>query len=227
MMTLVNVEGRPPQPAQGLGKEPPVSMAAVTPDYFNAMGIRVKEGRGFSSSDPRGGAAVVVVNAAFARHYFPGESAIGKRIRDMTMEQRLASTMTSRRMNLILLGSFAAAALLLAAVGIYGVMSYAVTQRTRELGVRMALGAQKSDVLGIVVSHGLRLKLAGVSIGLVAAFALTRYLSSLLFSVKPTDPLTYLGVALALGAWRCSPVISRHCARPKSIRWKRSDMNDE
>jgi len=82
-------------------------------------------------------------------------------------------------------------------------------------------------VLGIVVSHGLRLKLAGVSIGLVAAFALTRYLSSLLFSVKPTDPLTYLGVALALGAWRCSPVISRHCARPKSIRWKRSDMNDE
>jgi putative ABC transport system permease protein len=116
----------------------------------------------------------------------------------MTMEQRLANTTTSRRLNMTLLGSFAGVALLLAAVGIYGVMSYAVTQRRREIGLRMALGAQKSDVLGLIIHGGLRLALVGVVIGLIGAFALTRYLSSLLFSVKATDPLTFLAVAAGL-----------------------------
>jgi ABC-type antimicrobial peptide transport system permease subunit len=116
----------------------------------------------------------------------------------MTMEQRLANTTTSRRLNTALLGSFAAVALLLAAGGIYGVMSYAVTQRRREIGVRMALGAQKSDVLGLIIHGGLPLTLLGVAIGLAGAFALTRYLSSLLYSVKTTDPLTFLSVAVAL-----------------------------
>jgi putative ABC transport system permease protein len=116
----------------------------------------------------------------------------------MTMEQRLANTTTSRRLNTVLLGSFAAVALLLAVVGIYGVMAYAVTQRRREIGVRMALGAQKSDVLGLIIHGGLRLTLLGVAIGLAGAFALTRYLSSLLYSVKVTDPVTFLGIAVAL-----------------------------
>jgi ABC-type antimicrobial peptide transport system permease subunit len=116
----------------------------------------------------------------------------------MTMEQRLGNTTTSRRLNTALLGSFAAVALLLAVVGIYGVMSYAVTQRRREIGVRLALGAQKRDVLGLIIHGGLRLTLLGVAIGLVGAFALTRYLSILLYSVKATDPVTFLGVALAL-----------------------------
>ncbi|MBI2928598.1 MAG: FtsX-like permease family protein, partial [Verrucomicrobia bacterium] len=116
----------------------------------------------------------------------------------MTMEQRLANTTTSRRLNTVLLGSFAGVALLLAVVGIYGVMSYAVTQRRREIGVRMALGAQKSDVLSLIIHGGLRLTLLGVAIGLAGAFALTRYLSSLLYSVKATDPVTFLLVAFAL-----------------------------
>src|SRR5947209_667725 len=116
----------------------------------------------------------------------------------MTMEQRLINTTTSRRLNTALLGCFAGLALLLAAVGIYGVMSYAVTQRRREIGVRMALGAQKSDVLRLIIHGGLRLTLLGIAMGLAGAFALTRYLSSQLYSVKATDPLTFLGVAVAL-----------------------------
>jgi len=103
-------------------------------------------------------------------------------------------------MNMALLGSFAAVALLLAVVGIYGVMSYSVTQRRREIGVRMALGAQKGEVLGLILRGGLQLALVGVAIGLVGAFALTRYLSSLLFGIQPTDPVTFGTVALALTA---------------------------
>jgi predicted permease len=250
----------------------PVSRPTVTLDYFNAMGIPLRNGRAFTSQDARPGAGMVIVTESFVKHHFPGESAIGKRIRVggakawltvvgvvgdvrqsglakdarpevyslelgdmggelsfvmrivgepanllsavraavaevepnqslhnvMTMEQRLANTTTSRRLNTALLGCFAAVALLLAVVGIYGVTSYAVTQRRREIGVRMALGAQKSDVLGLIIHGGLRLTLLGVAIGLAGAFALTRYLSSQLYSVRATDPVTFLAVAVAL-----------------------------
>lgn len=271
-ISVAEIEGRPPIDFRTAkpGEVRAVSRPTVTLDYFNAMGIPVRKGRAFTSQDARPVAEVVIVNEAFEKHHFPGESAVGKRIRlggpwltvvgvvndvrqkglagdvtlevyspeledmggemsfvirvdgepdglisavrgvvaevephqplhnVMTMEQRLANTTTSRRLNTALLGSFAGVALLLAAVGIYGVMSYAVTQRRREIGVRMALGAQQSDVLGLIIQGGLRLALAGVVIGLIGAFALTRYLSSLLYSVKATDPVTFLGVAVGL-----------------------------
>jgi len=115
-----------------------------------------------------------------------------------TMDQLLGNSLAQRRLTLVLLASFAALALLLAAVGIYGVISYAVRQRTHELGIRMALGAQARDVLALIVAHGLKLALLGVALGLVAALALTRFLESLLFGVRPTDPLTFGLIAAAL-----------------------------
>ncbi len=280
-ITLAEIDGRPPidvvKLRRGELKVRLASRPTVTHDYFNAMGIRVRSGRAFASEDAHPTAGAVIVNEAFEKHHFPGESAIGKRIHlgggtagahwqtivgvvsdvrqsglagdvllevfnpvledieegmsfvirtsgepahlisavravmaevepnqplhnVMTMEQRLANTTTSRRLNTVLLGSFAAVALVLAVVGIYGVMSYAVTQRRREIGVRLALGAQQRDVLGLVIGQGLRLTLTGVVIGLLGAFALTRYLSGLLYEIKPTDPLTFLSVAAALTA---------------------------
>ena len=117
-----------------------------------------------------------------------------------TMDEVAATTLDSRRQTLALIGAFAGLALILAAVGIYGVMSYAVTQRTHEIGVRLALGAQPGDVLRLVVSQGMRLTLFGLLLGFAGAIALTRFLASLLFEVKANDPITFAGVALVLAA---------------------------
>ena len=106
--------------------------------------------------------------------------------------------MAPRRAVVTLLGVFASLALILAAVGIYGVIAFSVVERTHEIGIRMALGAQRSDVLRMVVEQGLVLALVGVAIGAVASLVLTRVLSSLLYGVSATDPWTFLGVALLL-----------------------------
>jgi putative ABC transport system permease protein len=115
-----------------------------------------------------------------------------------TMDEVLARVTAQRRIGMILLTAFAALALLLAALGIYGVLSYFVVQHTPEIGVRMALGAQKRDVLRLVLRKGMTLALAGILIGLAGAFALTRLMKSLLFGVSAFDPLTFAGVAILL-----------------------------
>ncbi|HEX8557508.1 MAG TPA: ABC transporter permease [Pyrinomonadaceae bacterium] len=274
----VSIEGLP-DPPPGQGKRPVVVTRVVSPDYFGAMGIRLLQGRGFDDGRDRADSpTVVLVSEALARKYWPGQSAVGKRVnpgdpnnpehwcevvglvndvrqfelaaepkpqmyfsyaqagffpprhlvvstevepstlagavrqavwevdRDQpvsnvsTMEEVLAESLSRQRFSMLLLGVFAAVALVLAAVGLYGVMSYTVTQRTREIGLRMALGAQQGDVLRLVVGQGLKLVLAGVALGLVAALALTRLMTSLLYGVSATDPATLVIISLVLVA---------------------------
>jgi predicted permease len=115
-----------------------------------------------------------------------------------TMESIIADSTAERRFAMILLGAFAVMALVLASVGIYGVIAYVVGQRTQEIGIRMALGAQRRDVLGLILWQGTRLALLGVAIGIAGAFALTRLMADLLYGVTATDPLTFAVLALIL-----------------------------
>ncbi|HST19531.1 MAG TPA: FtsX-like permease family protein, partial [Blastocatellia bacterium] len=115
-----------------------------------------------------------------------------------TTEMVLSNALAEPRLYTILLGAFAALALILAAVGIYGVMAYSVAERTREIGIRMALGAQASDVLRMVIGQATKLIVAGVAIGLVACVGLTRLIASLLFGVSATDPATFVMVSALL-----------------------------
>lgn len=115
-----------------------------------------------------------------------------------TLDQIVSGSVAQQRFAMTLMCAFALVAILLAAVGLYGVMSYTVSQRTHEIGIRMAVGAKPSDVLKMVVGQGALLGLAGVALGLGAAFAVSRAMSSLLFEITPTDPLTFVVVAVLL-----------------------------
>ena len=117
-----------------------------------------------------------------------------------TMDELLAKSVAERRFNMVLLTTFAVIALVLAAIGIFGVMNYTVTQQTHDIGLRMALGAQRRDVLRLVVGQGMGLVVVGLALGLAGAYALTRVLSNLLYSVSTTDPVVFLGVAGLLAA---------------------------
>jgi putative ABC transport system permease protein len=112
-----------------------------------------------------------------------------------TLEKVVDDSIAPRRLNMLLMGLFGGLAMLLSAVGIYGLLSHAVTQRTQEMGIRMALGAQVGDVLKLVLRQGMTLALAGVAIGVVGAFALTRLIRGLLFGVGPNDAMTFVVVA--------------------------------
>ncbi|MGB9180981.1 MAG: FtsX-like permease family protein, partial [Pyrinomonadaceae bacterium] len=116
-----------------------------------------------------------------------------------TMEQRLYDSLARRRFSMLLLGIFAAFALTLAILGIYGVMTYWVNQRTHEIGIRMALGAQPRNILRLVISQALTLVSIGIAIGIAGAFVLTRVMSSLLFGISATDRLTFIMLSLLLG----------------------------
>ena len=118
--------------------------------------------------------------------------------RAQTMTDVIADSLAAQRFSTIVLDAFAATALLLASVGAYGVISYLVGQRTRELGIRLALGAQRSDVVRLVLSHGMKMTLSGVAVGLVAALGLTRLLTEMLYGVSATDPMTFAVLSVLL-----------------------------
>jgi putative ABC transport system permease protein len=116
----------------------------------------------------------------------------------MTLEELRAGSLQPRRVNMLLLGAFAVLGLILASVGIYGVVSYSVSHRTHEIGVRMALGARQGEILKLVIAQGLFLALIGTGIGLIASLALTPLLRTMLFGIEPTDPATFLAVGVLL-----------------------------
>jgi ABC-type antimicrobial peptide transport system permease subunit len=144
----------------------------------------------------RPGVAPMSVSRAVREALLAADQLPATRIR--TMEQAGLDSTARQNFNLLLLGLFAAVALVLAAMGIYGVMSYSVEQRAHEMGIRTALGASRRDNLNLVLMQALRMTLAGLAAGLAAAFGLTRLLSSQLFGVKPADPLTFVAVPLIL-----------------------------
>ncbi len=146
-----------------------------------------------TSTDPASLTSAVVAQI----HSLDPQLAVAK-IR--TMEQGMASSVAAPKFNTFVLGLFAFLALFLATIGIYGVLAYAVAQQTHEIGIRMALGAQRRDVMQLILVQGARLALAGVAIGLLAAFGLTRLMSSLLYGISASDPLTFAAVAIVLVA---------------------------
>jgi ABC-type antimicrobial peptide transport system permease subunit len=115
-----------------------------------------------------------------------------------TLIQTLSESLSQRRFSMEMIACFAATALLLAALGIYGVISYMVTERTHEIGIRLALGAQRQNILAIVLGQGLRLVLTGAAAGLIGAISIGQLMASLLYGVRPTDPMTFAVVVLLL-----------------------------
>jgi putative ABC transport system permease protein len=276
--TTIDTRAVPPQEAS-----PEADWRAVTPGFFEAMGIRLIRGRYFEERDAETATPAAIIDETMAETYWPEDDPIGKRLkrggmqsrnpwmtvvgvvkhvryrtleersrvqlywphlqnpsrsmslalrtsvdpaalspavqrvilgldpdrpvsRVRTMEELLADSIARRKFSMLLLAIFAAAALLLASIGVYGVLSFAVTQRSHEMGIRMALGASRGSVLRLVMSQSLALALTGAAIGLAASFWLTRLISTLLFDVKAHDPATFalvpaflVAVALAAG----------------------------
>jgi len=269
----ITIEGAPPPTAE---QRPNADRRCITPGFFDAMGIRVLNGRAFTAADKETAPPVVIVSRALADHYWPGENAVGKRMRlgryetagpwatvvgvvndvqhaslslpprdvvyfphaqapqqDMQIVVRAATSpqaiaasvrlamqridpdlpvrrlqsmtdfvsasLSDTKVGLSLLGAFALMALGLAAAGIYGVMAYAVAQRRREFGIRLALGASRADVLRLVAGNGLRLTAFGLAMGLIGARLSTSLLQGMIFGVRATEPRVFAGTAALLG----------------------------
>jgi putative ABC transport system permease protein len=183
--TIVGVVGDVNQYA--LDRKPPMQMYLPEAQYpTSSMSLVVR-----TSAEPTGTIAAI-------RDEIRGMDPDQAVYNIATMDSLMSDSIALRRFSMMLLMIFAAVALMLAAVGIYGVISFAVTQRTHEIGIRVALGAGRSDILKLVVTRGMLLTLSGVAIGLVASLALTRFLQTLLFSVSATDPATFIVIALVL-----------------------------
>jgi putative ABC transport system permease protein len=303
----VELEGHPLATTNPIA--PLVWAGAVTPSYFRVMRMPLLRGRSFDEADAERAARVVLVSAATARRYWPGEDPIGKRIRVVwdeewrtvvgvvgdvrqyelsgrapaeitgamympyaqavalnrqipvamsllvrtsadpsrvaagiremvatvnpdvpvsevqTMESVVASSVSEPRSMMWLFASFAACALLLATIGTYGVVSYTTTQRTYEIGVRVAVGATRGDIFGLVIGQSLRLVLAGLAAGVVAALLLGRALSSFLYGVSTADPVTFAAVAglLVATALLAGYVPGRRAANTDPVRALRVD----
>ena len=269
----IGVEGVPDLPPD---QRPDVVYRTVGPGYLGTMGIPLVTGRDFTDQDTLDTTLAVVVSEKTAKHYWPNQDPVGKRLKmgsttsdgpwrtvvgvvkdvrqnDFTaqpkmqmyftfrqmqferanalvvrttvdpmslatsirnavwavdkdqpvsnirsMDEIVSAAVARQRFSMLLLGIFAGLALILAAVGIYGVMSYSVAQRTHEIGIRMALGAQRRDVLRLTITNGLKLVGIGLLLGLIGAFAITRVMASLLFGISATDPTTFLAISFVL-----------------------------
>ncbi|MBV8897646.1 MAG: ABC transporter permease [Acidobacteriaceae bacterium] len=260
-ITLLQVEGYP------FDQKTSFESRSVTPRYFAAMGIPLLQGRAFSDGDAPGRLPVIIVSRSFARRYFPGRSALGRRVHTSgwrtivgvvadvrqrtldstppmqiylplwqtgtvsasvlvrsalpaedvaaavralvrnldpalgvadpsTMGELVLDASAERRFQTVVLSVFGGMALFLSLVGLYALTAWSVHQRTAEIGVRMALGAQQRTVLALVLREGATLWMSGISTGLICAWGLTRWMRSLLFEVQATDPATFLAVAL-------------------------------
>ncbi|HKW46718.1 MAG TPA: FtsX-like permease family protein, partial [Gemmatimonadaceae bacterium] len=258
------------------GQEPSAEFRIVSPGYFASLGIPIRRGRDFADADHTTADEPILVNETFARHEFPGEDPIGRRVAlddaialtivgvagdvrqaglaspplaeiyfsyrsaragwgipsalvvrsklsttetvaavrraaasvipDVplysvsTMDEIIGSSLGSRRLNLWLIGSFGVITLILAAAGLYGVVAYTVAQRTREVGIRMALGARRIEIVRLMLGYGATRATLGIAAGLAIAVVASRVLTSMLVEVRADDPITYVGVALLLGA---------------------------
>jgi putative ABC transport system permease protein len=265
-----SLPSRPPYPA---GQAPSANYRSVSAHYFEALSIPIVRGRAFAPQDSASSQPVAIVDASFARVYFPGDNPVGQRLQidngagkvativgvvgdvrytglDVTagptmyapfaqdvfsstwvlaqakgapaaesgtardvlhhldaslpaysmnpLTAIVSDSVAQRRFSMLLLGAFAVVALFLAAVGLYGVVAYSVSLRTREIGLRMAIGAGPGDVLGMVVGGGMKLALAGIVLGSSAAVLLARLVRTMLFDVSPSDPASYGLTAMAL-----------------------------
>ncbi len=269
----VSIEGQPP--VANANERPRAFFRNISPNYFQAMGIPLRQGRPFAESDTKDAPAVVIINEAAARRFYSNENPLGRRFKQgraesqnpwvtvvgivggvshtalgvasqpevylpfqqnpdasitlvartksdprgvaasirrevsavdkelpvsnlKFMDEIVAGSVSQPRVYALLLGIFAGLALVLAAIGIYGVISYSVTQRTHEIGIRMALGAQSRDVLALVIKQGMALALVGIFLGLLVSLALTRVLASQLYGISSTDPMTFTAISLLL-----------------------------